>query len=89
MIVMPAEQRVGTKIEVLLPAVACDVRRVGHPQSSPQLVMFVPGSDLLNIEAGHRKMERSREVRPKSIPVKVRPVESVPGSVDSLALSVV
>ena len=88
MVVVAAEQKVGAKIEVLLTAVAYDIRRVGHPQSPPRLVMLPPGSDLLNIEAGHRKMERSREVRPKSISVEVRPVESVPGSIDSFSLSV-
>ena len=88
MIIVAAEQKVGAKIEVLLPAMACNIRRVGHAKSSPQLVMLVPGSDLLNIKTGHRKMERSRQVCPKSVPVEIRPIESVPGSIDSFALGV-
>jgi hypothetical protein len=57
MIILPAEQKIGAKVEVLLPAMACDVRRICHSQAPPQFVTLVPGSDLLNIETGHREME--------------------------------
>ena len=87
MIIMSAEKQVGAEIEILLPAMACDIRRVGHPKSSPQLITLVPGSDLLDSEVRHREMERCREVRPKSVPVEIRPIESVPGSIDSAILA--
>jgi hypothetical protein len=56
MIIVPAEQKVGAKIEVLWPAMACDIRRVGHPQSFPQLVALMPGAIWFRNQLVHRKL---------------------------------
>jgi len=85
---MPAKQKVRAEVEMLLPAVALDAWWVCYTEASPQFIIFVPRFYFLNGETRHRKVERRRQVCPKSIAVEVGSIENVPGSIDRLALSV-
>jgi len=87
-VVMPAKQKVRAEVEILLPAVARDVWWVRYTEASPQFIIFAPRFYFLNGETRHRKVERRRQVCPKSIAVEVSSIENVPGSIDRLALCV-
>lgn len=70
MIVMPAKKKVGTEVEILLPAMARDVRRLRDAETFPQFIDFSPRVYFLNCESGHRDVERCCKVCPKTIAVK-------------------
>jgi hypothetical protein len=87
-VVMPAKQKVGAEVEILLPAVARDVLWVRDTQPSPQLITFMPGFYFLESETGHREVKRRCQVCPKSIAVEVGSIENIPCSIDRFALCV-
>jgi hypothetical protein len=88
MVVMPAKHKVRAEVEILLAAMARDVRRVRYAKASPQFISSCHGIYFLNGETGHREVEWRRQICPKSIAVEVGSIENIPRSIDSFALCV-
>jgi hypothetical protein len=80
---MTTQQKVRPDVEVLLRAVTGDLGRKLSPQHAPGFSFFLPGRDLLDVEARHRHQERRVQIGPHSVAIEVGAVEGLQGGSSS------